>query len=83
MPDDRLRLHRRARREGDFKVDGELTIRGITKPVTFDFDFGGFGGDPYGNYKGGATARPSSTARTSASPTTRRSRPAACSSATR
>ncbi len=42
---------------GDFKVDGDLTIRGITKPVTFDFDFGGFGGDPYGNYKGGATAK--------------------------
>lgn len=42
---------------GDYKVDGELTIRGITKPVTFDFDFGGFGGDPYGNYKAGATAK--------------------------
>lgn len=42
---------------GDFKVDGDLTIRGTTKPVTFDFDFGGFGGDPYGNYKGGATAK--------------------------
>ena len=42
---------------GDFKVDGDLTMRGITKPVTFDFDFGGFGGDPYGNYKGGATAK--------------------------
>lgn len=42
---------------GDFKVDGELTMRGVTKPVTFDFDFGGFGGDPYGNYKGGATAK--------------------------
>lgn len=43
--------------KGDFKVDGDLTIRGITKPVTFDFDFGGFGGDPYGNYKGGASAK--------------------------
>ncbi|MRX44888.1 YceI family protein [Agromyces kandeliae] len=42
---------------GEFKVDGELTMRGVTKPVTFDFDFGGFGGDPYGNYKGGATAK--------------------------
>ncbi len=42
---------------GDFKVDGNLTMRGITNRVTFDFDFGGFGGDPYGNYKGGATAK--------------------------
>lgn len=46
------------RQEGDdFKVDGDLTIKGITRPVTFDFEFGGFGQDPYGNYKGGATAK--------------------------
>jgi polyisoprenoid-binding protein YceI len=42
---------------GEFLVDGDLTIRGITKPVTFDFEFGGFGSDPYGNYKAGATAK--------------------------
>ena len=43
--------------EGDhFLVDGDLTIRGITKPATFEFHFGGFGTDPYGNYKAGATA---------------------------
>ncbi|ALX66789.1 YceI family protein [Microbacterium sp. XT11] len=41
---------------GDFYVDGDLTIRGITKPVSFEFDFGGFGQDPYGNYKAGASA---------------------------
>lgn len=40
----------------DFAVDGELTLRGVTKPVTFDFDFGGFGADMYGNYKAGFTA---------------------------
>ncbi|MBG6238264.1 polyisoprenoid-binding protein YceI [Mycetocola sp. CAN_C7] len=46
------------RQEGDdFKVDGNLTIKGVTKAVTFDFEFGGFGQDPYGNYKGGATAK--------------------------
>lgn len=45
------------RQEGDeFKIDGDLTIRGVTKPVTFDFEFGGFGEDPYGNYKVGFTA---------------------------
>ncbi|MCR2813416.1 YceI family protein [Microbacterium sp. zg.Y1090] len=42
---------------GDFLVDGDLTIRGITRPVTFDLDFGGFGVDPWGNYKAGATAK--------------------------
>ncbi|MGO4105707.1 YceI family protein [Leifsonia sp. YAF41] len=43
--------------KGDFFIDGDLTIKGVTKPVTFDFEFGGFGSDPYGNYKGGATAK--------------------------
>lgn len=42
---------------GDFFVDGDLTIRGITKPVSFEFEFGGFGQDPYGNYKAGASAK--------------------------
>jgi len=43
--------------DGDFLIDGDLTIRGVTKPVTFEFDFGGFGTDPWGNYKAGATAK--------------------------
>ncbi|HEY5224653.1 MAG TPA: YceI family protein [Microbacteriaceae bacterium] len=43
--------------DGDYKVDGLLTIKGVTKPATFDFEFGGFGTDPYGNYKAGATAQ--------------------------
>ena len=42
---------------GDFVVEGNLTMRGVTKPVTFDFEFGGFGEDGYGNYKAGFTAK--------------------------
>ena len=41
---------------GDFKVDGDLTMRGVTLPVTFDFEFGGFGEDPQGCYRAGFTA---------------------------
>lgn len=41
----------------DFLVDGDLTIRDVTKPVTFTLEFGGFGSDPWGNYKAGATAK--------------------------
>lgn len=42
--------------DGDFLIDGDLTVRGVTRPVTFTFDFGGFGQDPAGDYKAGATA---------------------------
>ncbi|GAA1696673.1 YceI family protein [Microbacterium sediminicola] len=46
------------RRVGDtLLVDGDLTIRGVSKPVTFEVEFGGFGSDPWGNYKAGATAK--------------------------
>lgn len=42
--------------EGEFIVTGNLTIKGVTKSVDFDFEFGGFATDPYGNYKAAATA---------------------------
>ena len=42
---------------GDFLVDGDLTIHGVSKPATFELEFGGFGTDPWGNYKAGATAK--------------------------
>lgn len=31
------------------KIYGDLTIRGVTKPVKLDFEFGGVGKDPKGN----------------------------------
>ena len=42
--------------EGEYTVTGDLTIKGITKSVDFDFEFGGFATDPYGNYKAAASA---------------------------
>jgi polyisoprenoid-binding protein YceI len=45
------------RRTGsDFEVDGELTIVGVTKPVTLDVEFDGEATDPWGNNKAGFTA---------------------------
>lgn len=43
--------------DGDFLVDGDLTLHGVTKPITLTVEFGGFGQDPFGNYKAGATAK--------------------------
>ena len=37
----------------DYKLTGDLTIRGITKPVTVDVHFGGIVIDPYGQTKAG------------------------------
>jgi polyisoprenoid-binding protein YceI len=43
------------RKTGDkaYKLDGELTIRGVTKPVTLDVTFLGTAKDPWGNTKAG------------------------------
>ena len=39
--------------DGNFKLTGNLTIKGITKPVTFDVEAGGIAKDPWGNEKAG------------------------------
>jgi polyisoprenoid-binding protein YceI len=39
----------------DIKLKGDLTIKGITKPITLDVEFGGIGKDPWGNTKAGFT----------------------------
>ncbi len=35
------------------KITGDLTIRGVSKPATFDVEFSGIGTDPWGNQKAG------------------------------
>jgi polyisoprenoid-binding protein YceI len=49
---------RGVRSDGDqFLVDGDLTIRGVTKPVTLELEVNGFGPDPYGGTRAGFTAK--------------------------
>jgi polyisoprenoid-binding protein YceI len=40
-----------------FKLDGNLTIRGVTKPVTFDTELNGIGPDAYGGTRIGFSAQ--------------------------
>ncbi|MET0144222.1 MAG: YceI family protein [Ilumatobacteraceae bacterium] len=42
--------------DGNYRLAGDLTIRGITKPVTFDLEVGGLQKDPWGNTKAGFEA---------------------------
>jgi polyisoprenoid-binding protein YceI len=37
----------------DYRLSGDLTIRGVTKPVAVDVQFGGIVVDPYGQTKAG------------------------------
>ena len=41
---------------GDHELAGDLTIRGVTRPVTFELELGGVGTDPWGNTRAGFTA---------------------------
>jgi polyisoprenoid-binding protein YceI len=41
----------------DWHVDGELTLKGITKPVTLELELNGFGPDAYGGTRAGFTAK--------------------------
>jgi len=45
--------------DDSYRVTGDLTMRGVTKPVTVDFEFTGAAVDPYGNqrigFEGSAT----------------------------
>lgn len=42
--------------DGEYKVTGDLTIRDITKPVTFDVEYSGQVKDPYGLLRAGLHA---------------------------
>jgi polyisoprenoid-binding protein YceI len=42
--------------EDGFDLDGELTIHGVTRPVTLVLDVNGFTKDPYGNTRAGFSA---------------------------
>jgi polyisoprenoid-binding protein YceI len=39
-----------------FLVEGELTIRGATRPITLIVEINGFGPDPYGGTRAGFSA---------------------------
>jgi polyisoprenoid-binding protein YceI len=41
--------------EDNFKVFGNLTMKGITKPVSLDAEYGGLTKDPWGNERAGFT----------------------------
>lgn len=43
-------------RVSDSSLEGDLTIKGITKSVTFDLEFGGVKTDPYGSTRAGFEA---------------------------
>ncbi len=41
---------------GDYVVDGELTLKGVTKNVPLKLELNGFGPDPFGGTRAGFTA---------------------------
>jgi polyisoprenoid-binding protein YceI len=41
---------------GDYALNGGLTIKGVTKPVSLRLEIGGFGPDVYGGTRAGFTA---------------------------
>ncbi len=45
------------RQDGDrYLLDGDLTIRGVSRPITLEVELGGFGPDPYGGTRAGFSA---------------------------
>ncbi len=44
-------------RDGTFVLDGTLTIKGVTRPVSLDVEFTGWAADPFGGERAGFSAR--------------------------
>jgi len=42
--------------KGSFQIDGELSMHGVTRPVSLDVQYGGEGKDPWGNTRRGYRA---------------------------
>jgi len=42
--------------DGEYFVDGTLTIKGVARPVTLEVEFNGVGQDPWGGTRAGFTA---------------------------
>lgn len=43
--------------QDEFKINGDLTVKGITKPIVVKAEFGGIAKDPWGNEKVGYTVK--------------------------
>ena len=43
-------------RGDSYLVDGDLTLHGVTRPVTLEVEVNGFGPDPFGGHRAGFTA---------------------------
>lgn len=43
--------------EGEYRITGDLTIKGTTRPVTFDAEYTGAAKDPFGNTRVGFEGR--------------------------
>lgn len=41
----------------DITLEGEISIKGVTRPITLDVEFGGVQKDPWGNTKAGFTVQ--------------------------
>ncbi|MGH9293192.1 MAG: YceI family protein [Acidimicrobiales bacterium] len=46
----------RAEGADEYALEGDLTVHGVTRPVTFELELNGFTADPFGGYRTGFSA---------------------------